>query len=136
MKLKDFTDYLNSVRPGSDYTAEVWYEWAKDLERMDSSKYELPKGEYKTAEMFLDEFVEKFRFIREKYGDKVTGQVISLADVPACPFPWEMRLAAVHFAKGGSIEDIPRDGGRRHVGGIQGHGGRRSGGTIGNALMK
>lgn len=107
MKLKDFTAYLNSVRSGSDHTAEVWYDWAKDLERMDSSEYELPKGEYKTAEMFLDEFVEKFRFIREKYGDKVAGQVISLADVPACPFPWEMRLAAVHFAKGGSIEDIP-----------------------------
>lgn len=71
MKLKDFTDYLNSVRPGSDHTAEVWYEWAKDLERMDSSEYELPKGEYKTAEMFFDEFVEKFRFIRENTATKL-----------------------------------------------------------------
>ena len=44
MRYEDFTAYLNSIRPGSNATAARWLEWAKELEGMDSSGYELPKG--------------------------------------------------------------------------------------------
>lgn len=108
MTQKEFNAYLNSFCPTSDRTAEVWYSWAKDLEQIDSSYGELAEGEYKTAEVFLDEFVNEFKYIRERYGDSIAGQVVSLADVPACPFPWEMKPAAKHLADGGSILDIPQ----------------------------
>lgn len=107
MKYEDFAAYLNSIRPDSDSAAAVWLEWARELERMDSSEYELPKGEYKTVEDFLQEFAERFRKVQERHGDDIAGQVISLADIPACPFPWEIKLAAEHLAGGGSINDIP-----------------------------
>lgn len=89
MRYEDFTAYLNSIRPGSDATAARWLEWAKELEGMDSSGYELPKGTYKTAENFLQEFSGQLKKIQERYGDEIAGQIISLADIPACPFPWE-----------------------------------------------
>ena len=106
MKYEDFTAYLNSIRPGSDTTAARWLEWAKELERLDSSEYELPKGSYKTVEIFLQEFSQQFKKIQERHGDEIAGQIISLADIPACPFPWEMRLAAEHLANGGNLADI------------------------------
>lgn len=108
MTRKEFHDYLNSFCPTSDRTVEVWYSWAKDLEQMDSSYGDLAGGEYKTAEFFLNEFVNEFKYIRELYGDSIAGQVVSLADVPACPFPWEIKAAAKHLADGGSILDIPQ----------------------------
>ena len=106
MRYEDFTAYLNSIRPGSDATAARWLELAKELEGMDSSGYELPKGTYKTAENFLQEFSGQLKKIQERYGDEIAGQIISLADIPACPFPWEMRLAAEHLANGGNLFDI------------------------------
>lgn len=106
MRYEDFTAYLNSIRPGSDATAARWLEWAKELEGMDSSGYELPKGTYKTAENFLQEFSGQLKKIQERYGDEIAGQIISLADIPACPFLWEMRLAAEHLANGGNLFDI------------------------------
>lgn len=33
--------------------------------------------------------------------------MISLAEIPSCLFPWEMKPAAEHLAAGGSIQDIP-----------------------------
>lgn len=107
MTQKEFADFLCTFRPGSEHTAEAWYDWAKDLERMDSSDGEIPEGSYKKAEAFLDDIAKELRYIREKYGDEIAGQIVSLADMPACPFPWEMKLAAKHLADGGSIEDIP-----------------------------
>ena len=44
--------------------------------------------------------------IQERHGDEIAGQIISLADIPVCPFPWEMRLAAEHLANGGNLSDI------------------------------
>lgn len=107
MDREAFTAYLNSIRPDSDYAAKIWCQWAKELEGFDSSHGELPAGEYKTAEMFLNEFAERLRTIREIHGDKIAGQMISLAEISACPFPWEMKLAAEHLAGGGKVEDIP-----------------------------
>ena len=34
--------------------------------------------------------------------------MISLAEIPFCLFPWEMKLAAEHLAAGGSVHDIPQ----------------------------
>ena len=84
----------------------VWLEWANELEEYDSSHGEKPPGFYKSAEMFLDEFAQKLSGIQERHGDTVARQVISLAEIGACPFPWEIDLAAEHLAAGGSIHDI------------------------------
>ncbi len=107
MDREAFAAYLNSIRPDSDYAAKIWWQWAKELEEFDSSHGELPAGEYKTAEMFLNEFAEHLHTIREIHGDEIAGQMISLAEISACPFPWEMKLAAEHLAGGGKVEDIP-----------------------------
>lgn len=107
MTRDEFAAYLNSIRPGSDHTAEVWWDWAAELEEYERNGGELPPEVCKTAEVFLGEFADKIKKIRNTYGNKIAGQVISLADIPACPFPWEMKLAAQHFANGGRIEDIP-----------------------------
>lgn len=34
--------------------------------------------------------------------------MISLAEIPSCLFPWEMKLAAEHLAAGGGVHDIPQ----------------------------
>lgn len=113
MKYDDFLKYLNSIRPNSERAASVWNDWAKELEGYDSSDGEIPEGEYKTAEMFFDEFADRFQSISDRYGKEITAKVISLADISACLFPWEMKRAAEFLADGGSIDDIPemmRDG--------------------------
>ena len=107
MKYKEFKKYLNTICPVDDSTADAWLKWAEELEQYDSSYYELPKGAYTTVEHFLDQFVERIRLIRDMHGDEIAAQIISLAALPACPFPWEMKLAAEHLANGGNIDDIP-----------------------------
>lgn len=107
MEHEAFTAYLNAICPDSDYAAKIWCQWAKELERFDSYYGELPTDKCKTAEMFLNEFAEYLRTIREIHGDEVARQIISLAEISACPFPWEMKLAAEHLAGGGKVEDIP-----------------------------
>ncbi|MEY8312503.1 hypothetical protein AALA61_11040 [Oscillospiraceae bacterium 42-9] len=84
----------------------IWLEWADELGEYDSSHGEKPAGSYKTSGMFLDEFAQKFSDIRELHGDDVVGKMIFLAEIGACPFPWEMKLAAEHLAAGGSVHDI------------------------------
>lgn len=106
MTAEKFREFVNAIRPNSDSAVAVWLEWADELGEYDSSHGEKPAGSYKTSEMFLDEFTQKFSDIRELYGDDVAGKVISLAEIGACPFPWEMKLAAEHLAAGGSVHDI------------------------------
>ena len=106
MTAEKFREFVNAIRPNSDSAVAVWLEWADELGEYDSSHGEKPAGSYKTSEMFLDEFTQKFSDIRELYGDDVAGKVISLAEIGACPFPWEMKLAAEHLAAGGGIQDI------------------------------
>lgn len=106
MTAEKFAEFINAIRPNSDSAVAVWLEWADELEEYDSSHGEKPAGSYKTSEMFLDEFAQKFSDIRELHGDAVAGKVISLAEIRACPFPWEMKLAAEHLAAGGSVDDI------------------------------
>lgn len=108
MKQNEFTAFLNAIRPGSDSAAEMWWEWAKELESYDSSHGEKPEGSYKTAEVFLDEFARQITLAQERHGNDIAGQVISLAEIPSCPFPWEMKAAAAHLANGGDIHDIPQ----------------------------
>lgn len=106
MTTEKFAKFVNAIRPNSDSAVAVWLEWADELEEYDSSHGEKPAGSYKTSEMFLDEFAQKFSDIRELHGDDVAGKVIFLAEIGACPFPWEMKLAAEHLAAGGSVHDI------------------------------
>jgi len=106
MTAKKFAEFVNSIRPNSGSAVTVWLEWANELEEYDSSHGEKPAGSYKSAEIFWDEFAQKFLDIREQHGDVVAGQVISLSEIGACPFPWEMKLAAEYLAAGGSIHDI------------------------------
>ncbi len=108
MNYNDFKAYINSISPKSDTTANSWLEWAKELERMESSDGELSRGEYRSADDFLDEFVSHMQKAHEKYGVEVVQQIISLADISACAFPWEMDRAAKHLANGGKIGDIPQ----------------------------
>lgn len=107
MTFEKFKKHLKGIYESSPSVASAWYEWAKDLEEMDSSYGELPPGTYKTAEVFLDEFVGHLTAITEKYGVEISRKVISLAEIPACPFPWEMYKAAKHLSDGGSVADIP-----------------------------
>lgn len=105
MEYRTFAEALEDIRPYSGEAAAVWFEWAKELEGYDKAGE--PKVPGKTAEEFLDEFMRRFRAIRERYGDGVAGKMISLAEHNSCIFPWEMKRAAEHLAAGGSIQDIP-----------------------------
>lgn len=113
MKYDEYNQFLNRIRPNSDHAASIWMEWAKELESYDSSHGELPEGTYMTAEDFLDTFAERIAAIQEKHGTEIAQQIISLADIGACPFPWEMQRAAEYLAEGGNISNIAqmeRDG--------------------------
>jgi len=106
MEYEAFAETLDAIRPDSREAAAVWYEWAKELEEFDKGGETERAG--KKAEAFLDEFAGRFRAIQERHGDEVAGQMISLAEIPSCLFPWEMKLAAEHLADGGSVHDIPQ----------------------------
>ena len=99
-----FAGELEAIRPCSGEAAAAWYEWAKELEGYDMAGE--PQVPGKRAEVFLDEFVRRFRAIRERHGDRVAGEMVSLAEHHSCIFPWEMERAAEHLAAGGGIQDI------------------------------
>ncbi len=104
MEYEVFARELEAIRPCSGDAAAVWYEWAKELEGYDKAGE--PKVPGKTAEVFLNEFMCRFRAIRERHGDKVAGEMVSLAEHRSCIFPWEMERAAEHLAAGGGVQDI------------------------------
>lgn len=104
MEYETFAKALDAIRPDSREAAMVWYEWAKELEEFDKGGE--PERAGKKAEAFLDEFAGRFHAIQERHGDEVAGQMISLAEIRSCLFPWEMKLAAEHLAAGGSVHDI------------------------------
>ena len=104
MEYEVFARELETIRPCSGEAAAAWYEWAKELERCDKAGE--PQVPGKRAEVFLDEFVRRFRAIRERHGDRVAGEMLSLAEHHSCIFPWEMERAAEHLAAGGGIQDI------------------------------
>lgn len=105
MNQKEFKDFINAIRPNSNTAAEVWWEWSKELEEYDSPDGKPSLG-HKKAEEFLGIFAEHIRKIQETHGNEIAGQIISLAERGACPFPWEIKRTAEHFANGGSIEDV------------------------------
>jgi len=105
MNRDDFAAALNEIRPGSDHAAEIWSNWAEELEEYDRSGDR--QRPFKTADSFRAEFMEQFTKIRHQYGVEVARQIISLGDIPHCLFPWEMSSAASHLAAGGRVEDIP-----------------------------
>ena len=77
-----FAGELEAIRPCSGEAAAAWYEWAKELEGYDMAGE--PQVPGKRAEVFLDEFVRRFRAIRERHGDRVAGEMVSLAEQAAC----------------------------------------------------
>ena len=81
MTAEKFAEFVNAIRPNSDPAVAVWLEWADELEEYDSSHGEKPAGSYKTSEIFLDEFAQKFSVIRELHGDAVAEKMIFLADI-------------------------------------------------------
>lgn len=106
MSCDDFAAALNEIRPGSGHAAEIWNAWAEELEEYDRGGD--PHRPFRNADSFRTEFLELFTEIQHQYGSEVTGQIISLGDVPHCLFPWEMTSAARYLAAGGSVEEIPK----------------------------
>ena len=104
MRYEVFVEALNTIRPDSGKAASIWFEWAKEMEEYDAGGE--PENPGRKAEEFLDGLIKHFRAAREKHGGEVAGQLISLAEISSCIFPWEMRLAAEHLAAGGSVYDI------------------------------
>lgn len=104
MRYEVFAEELNAIRPDSGKAAAVWYEWAKEMAEYDKGGE--PERAGRTAEEFLGEFVSCFHTIQERHGDEVAGQMVSLAEIHSCIFPWEMKLAAEYLAAGGSVHDI------------------------------
>ena len=106
MKYEKFKALINSICPDNIGVADVWQTWARELEEMDNPDHEI--GDFKTEEIFLNEFADLIQEVKVKYGISVAQQVVQMASVPACPFPWEVKGAAEHFAKGGTMDDIPK----------------------------
>lgn len=75
MKYGEFKKYLNTICHVADSTADTWLEWAEELERCDSSDGELPKGTYRTADVFLGEFAKCIRMIQETHGNEIAAGI-------------------------------------------------------------
>ncbi len=107
MNRDEFLLHVNSILPDSYSVVSAWITWAKELEELDSSNYELPEGSYKTQDVFLQEFAEVFDAVQKEHGTEVAQRLISVSQIPYCLFPWELKQAAIHLAGGGTIEQIP-----------------------------
>lgn len=104
MKYEKFKELIGIIAPDNNGVADLWLTWAKELEEMDNPDNEI--GDFKTVETFLGEFADLIQEVREEYGISVAQQVVQMASVSACPFPWEIKGAAEHFANGGSMDVI------------------------------
>ena len=105
MKLGEFKSLVNTIRPNSDAAADMWWEWSKELEEYNSPDGK-PSPDHKKAEEFLEIFASNIQAIQKSHGDVIAGQIISLAENSACPFPWEMKVAAEYLALGKTLEEI------------------------------
>lgn len=105
MELDEFKSLVNAIRPNSDAAADIWWEWAQELEEYDSPDGK-PDPAHKKAEEFLGIFASNIQAIQKAHGDAIAGQIISLAENSACLFPWEMKVAAEYLALGKTLEEI------------------------------
>lgn len=105
MELDEFKSLVNAIRPNSDAVADIWWEWAKELEEYDSPDGRPSQG-HKKAEEFLGIFASNIQAIQKMHGDAIAGQIISLAEKSACLFPWEMKVAAEYLTLGKKLEEI------------------------------
>ncbi len=108
MPIEEFTQRLKCIMPDGDSEISTWVTWAKELEQMDSSDYELPKGSYKTQEEFLHDLYKRIKKICKSYGQEVAVKVISMAGISFCLFPWELKQAAIHLSNGSDLQEIQR----------------------------
>ncbi len=108
MTRMEFMRCLKSIWPDGDSEINTWIICAKELERMDSSNYELPMDSYKTEDVFLRELCQCIEEIHKIHGKEIAAKVISMAQLPFCLYPWEMKHAAIHLADGADIHEIQR----------------------------
>lgn len=108
MTFNDFSIFITSIFPNSEGVLDIWHEWAKELQDMDNPDKETDPYEFKSYETFLGEIAYAIDTVRKEHGEEIAKQIIMLAGIPACPFPWEIKGAAEHLANGGDINDIPK----------------------------
>lgn len=106
MELDEFKSLVNAIRP-SNTAADIWWEWAQELEEYDSPDGK-PSPDHKEAEEFLGIFALNIQAIQKAHGDAIAGQIISLAENSACLFLWEMKVAAEYLALGKTLEEIAK----------------------------
>lgn len=104
---EEFVQQLKEIAPVTDSAAQAWCEWSYDLEEMDRAGEISPEWAYKSEAVFRGELIKLFAEIKNRFGEEVAGQVVSLGDVPHCLFPWEIILAAEHLQKGGELRELP-----------------------------
>ena len=111
MKKEKFISALMDLTPGcTSETAEMWTEFAK--ERIESEQYVdfahgHPDGNEAAIEDWLDSIYAGIGLIKHRFNDDIALQIVNLAAVPFCLYPYEMYEAAKHFVNGGKPEDIP-----------------------------
>ena len=108
MTFDEFSSFIDSVCPTSECILDVWHNWAKELRDMDNPDNESDSAEFKSVETFLGELAYAIDVAYKEHGEEVAKQIIMLVQIPACPFPWEIKEAANHLAKGGDVNDIPQ----------------------------
>jgi len=106
MQTVEFAELIREIEPGSSRAADVWIRWVTELSNYGMANCHRTSIEHKTAEMYLEEYAERFRSIRSNYGDGVARQIVSLAELYSCPMPWEMGEAARFLAAGGDLDEI------------------------------
>lgn len=84
--------------------ARAWCNWADDLHECDSARLDPKTGQVdegeepvKTAEDFLDEFMERMEVMAFAYGTEIAAETLG----SGCYFPWEMMQAARYLHNGG-----------------------------------
>ena len=106
MQAKEFMNLICEIQPRNTNAASVWIKWSTELSYYDMANCHRTGSEYKSAEMYLEEYAEHLRSIRANYGDGVARQIVSLAELYSCPMPWEMEGAARFLAAGGDLDEI------------------------------
>lgn len=104
MTKEQFTQKCATEFQSASESITKWCDWADELHEYDSGKADPDTGEVtegespiKSAEDFLDEFVERLEVIDFAYGTETATKTLS----SGCYFPWEMMQVAKFIWNGG-----------------------------------
>lgn len=104
MTKEEFIKRCTTEFQGTAEAANKWCNWADELHEFDSARINPETGQVnegeapvKTAEVFLDEFMEHLEVMAFAYGTEVTAKTLN----SGCYFPWEMMQAAQYIRDGG-----------------------------------